>query len=232
MLKVQEAKTKLTKVTPIKGDSSRTSPRPDARHGRGARRRVRRHHREGRSLPRCKKGDGLLTVGGGRTRRARDDRFARTGWGDYFDEAERNRGAVAASVIVRTAEQNDGQIDPRARAAAHRPGLRPGRRRPRAAAHRRTCCSARSPSPRHRVPVPPRSPPPRRRSARHSRSWTRSTKSRSSRHGIQKSAGQHRQRVHRSRTPRSAACWTRLSSHSPASSSAPVPLTGVASGAA
>jgi hypothetical protein len=33
----------------------------------------------------------------------------RTGWGEYFDEAERNRGAVAAIGIVRWPEQNDGQ---------------------------------------------------------------------------------------------------------------------------
>jgi hypothetical protein len=34
---------------------------------------------------------------------------SRTGWGDYFDEAERNRAAVAAIGIVRTPEQNDNQ---------------------------------------------------------------------------------------------------------------------------
>lgn len=34
---------------------------------------------------------------------------ARTGWTDYFDEAERNRNAVAALGLVRTAEQNGWQ---------------------------------------------------------------------------------------------------------------------------
>ncbi|WP_405064338.1 hypothetical protein OG474_22525 [Kribbella sp. NBC_01505] len=33
----------------------------------------------------------------------------RIGWGEYFDEAERNRDAVAAIGIVRTPDQNDGQ---------------------------------------------------------------------------------------------------------------------------
>ncbi|MEV6411025.1 hypothetical protein [Kribbella sp. NPDC051718] len=33
----------------------------------------------------------------------------RTGWIDYFDEAERNRAAVAAIGLVRSPEQNDNQ---------------------------------------------------------------------------------------------------------------------------
>ena len=34
---------------------------------------------------------------------------SRAGWGEYFDEAERNRGAAAALGVVRTTEQNSGQ---------------------------------------------------------------------------------------------------------------------------
>ncbi|MFL6129322.1 MAG: hypothetical protein ACJ73E_09680 [Mycobacteriales bacterium] len=61
-------------------------------------------------LPRSKKGDGVLSVQGGPTRvvlEMTDSR--RTGWSDYLDEAERNRGAAAALGIVRTPEQNVSQ---------------------------------------------------------------------------------------------------------------------------
>lgn len=62
------------------------------------------------SVSRSKKGDGLLNVNGGDTRVVIEmTDSARTGWTDYFDEAERNRKAVAALGLVRTAEQNAGE---------------------------------------------------------------------------------------------------------------------------
>lgn len=110
-LKVQEARTTLAKVTPIKGGSFEEQVHglmhsvatglgdeyTDTTHTVGV-------------VPRSKKGDGLLHVGGDGTRVVVEmTDSARTGWGDYFDEAERNRGAVAALGIVRHPEQNAGQ---------------------------------------------------------------------------------------------------------------------------
>ncbi len=110
-LKVQEAKTTLAKVTPIKGGSFE-----DQIHtimlgiagGLGDEyadtTRIVGH------LPRCKKGDGLLTVDGGSTRVVLEmTDSARVGWGDYFDEAERNRTAAACLGLVRTSSQNGDQ---------------------------------------------------------------------------------------------------------------------------
>jgi hypothetical protein len=110
-LKVQEAKFALAKVTPIKGDSYARQVHSllleiagglgdeyddtSALAGR---------------LPRCKKGDGLLTVGGGAARVVLEvTDSARAGWGDYLDEAERNRDAAASLGLVRLAAQNGGQ---------------------------------------------------------------------------------------------------------------------------
>jgi hypothetical protein len=110
-LKVQEAKTTLAKVTPIKGDSYATQVHT-LMHGiacglgdeyvdTGA---------VVGLLPRCKKGDGLLTVDGGAARVALEmTDSARAGWGDYLDEAERNRAAAASLGLVRTSSQNGGQ---------------------------------------------------------------------------------------------------------------------------
>ena len=58
-------------------------------------------------LTRSRKGDGVLRVGATAVVVEVTD-SARTGWTAYFDDAERNRGAVAALGIVRTAEQNTG----------------------------------------------------------------------------------------------------------------------------
>ncbi len=61
-------------------------------------------------VPRSKKGDGVLTVGGGTARVVFEmTDSARTGWGDYLDEAERNRDASAALGLVRNPDQNCGQ---------------------------------------------------------------------------------------------------------------------------
>ncbi len=62
-------------------------------------------------LSRCKKGDGVLTVGGGSTKVVMEmSDSPRSTWSDYLDEAERNRGACAALGIVPTTERNDGQL--------------------------------------------------------------------------------------------------------------------------
>jgi hypothetical protein len=111
VLKVQEAKTRLANVTPIKGDTFENHVNAvfsaiaiglgdeytDTRATVGA-------------VPRSKKGDGLLTVDGGAARVVIEmTDSVRAGWADYFDEAERNRRAVAALGLVRTSEQNGGQ---------------------------------------------------------------------------------------------------------------------------
>jgi hypothetical protein len=110
-LKVQEAKTSLAKVTPIKGDTFQNQMNAvlaeiaaglgdefaDTRAIVGA-------------LTRSKKGDAVLTIDGGAARMVIEmTDSARSGWAEYFDEAERNRVAVAALGLVRTTEQNGGQ---------------------------------------------------------------------------------------------------------------------------
>ncbi|UXA10248.1 Fis family transcriptional regulator [Mycobacterium sp. SMC-8] len=110
-LKVQDARTKLSKVTPIKGDTFENQVNvvlaavaaglgdeyTDTRASVG-------------HLSRSKKGDGLLTVDGGIARVVIEmTDSARGGWAEYLDEAERNRHAGAALGLVRTPEQNGGQ---------------------------------------------------------------------------------------------------------------------------
>jgi hypothetical protein len=61
-------------------------------------------------VPRSKRGDGVLHIGGSSARLVIEmsDSPARA-WGPYLDEAERNRNAQAALGVVRTPEQNGGQ---------------------------------------------------------------------------------------------------------------------------
>lgn len=110
-LKVQEAKTTLAKVTPIKGDSyagqihtamfSIAGGLGDEYDDTSA--------MAGR-LPRCKKGDGVLTIDGGSARVVIEmTDSTRSGWGDYLDEAERNREAAASLGLIRTPDQNGDQ---------------------------------------------------------------------------------------------------------------------------
>lgn len=111
VLKVQEARTAVAKVTPIKGDTFENQINAvlstvaaglgdeytDTRATVGA-------------VPRSKKGDGVLTVDGGAARVVIEmTDSARAGWAEYLDEAERNRHAGAALGLVRTNEQNGGQ---------------------------------------------------------------------------------------------------------------------------
>lgn len=64
----------------------------------------------------CLKGDGVLTVGNSQAKVVIEahnsdggaKRKARRAWGDYLDEAERNRGAAASLGLVPTSEQNGG----------------------------------------------------------------------------------------------------------------------------
>lgn len=111
-LRVQEATTALARVTPIKGESYAGSAHAvligiaaglgddytdtSATAGR---------------LPRCKKGDGVLSLNDGAARVVIEmTDSARTGWTDYLAEAERNRDAVASLGLVRSIDQNGGQV--------------------------------------------------------------------------------------------------------------------------
>jgi hypothetical protein len=109
-LRVHEATIALAKVTPIKGESYASAvhtvligiaaglgddyTNTSAIAGR---------------LPRCKKGDGVLSLNDGAARVVIEmSDSARAGWTDYFAEAERNRDAVASLGLVRTIGQNAG----------------------------------------------------------------------------------------------------------------------------
>ena len=110
-LKLQEAKTSLAKVTPIKGGSYEDqvhSLMQDIAAGLGD-----EYAETGATvgqLARCKKGDGLLSVADGSTKVVLEMTDShRTIWGDYLDEAERNRAAAASLGLVRSPEQIGGQ---------------------------------------------------------------------------------------------------------------------------
>ena len=109
-LKVQDAKTSLAKVTPIKGVSFEDqihSLMNEVAAGLGD------EYEDTTTktglVPRSKKGDGVLTVTGQGARVVVEvTDSARGNWGEYFDEAERNRGASASLGIVRDPDQNSG----------------------------------------------------------------------------------------------------------------------------
>lgn len=110
-LKVQAAQDKVSKVTPIKGDTYENQVNivlAEVAAGLGD------EYTDTRSvvghLPRSKKGDGLLTVDGGLARVVIEmTDSARAGWTEYLDEAERNRQAASSLGLVRTPEQNGGR---------------------------------------------------------------------------------------------------------------------------
>lgn len=110
-LKVQDARTKLSKVTPIKSDTFENQVNvvlAAVAAGLGD------EYTDTRAtvghLSRSKKGDGLLAVDGGIARVVIEmTDSARGGWAEYLDKAERNRHAGAALGLVRTPEQNGGQ---------------------------------------------------------------------------------------------------------------------------
>lgn len=109
-LRVQEAKTSLARVTPIKGGSFEERIHVlmhTVAAGLGDE--YADTTRTVGHVSRSKKGDEVLQVGETCVVLEMTD-SARVGWTDYFDEAERNRGAAAALGIVRTPDQNGGQI--------------------------------------------------------------------------------------------------------------------------
>lgn len=113
VLKINDERTQIARVTPIKGGSFEGQIHAMMRGiaiGLGD------EYEDATAtvgrLPRCKKGDGVLHVGTGAARVVLEmtDSAARSTWSDYLDEAERNRGAAAAVGIVRSPEQNAGQV--------------------------------------------------------------------------------------------------------------------------
>jgi hypothetical protein len=109
-LKVQQAKATLAKVTPIKGSSFERQIH-DLMRGIAAG--LGDEYTDTTTkvglVPRSKKGDGLLNVSSSARVVLEMTDSLRTGWVDYFDEAERNRAAVAAIGLVRSPEQNENQ---------------------------------------------------------------------------------------------------------------------------
>lgn len=110
-VKIQEARSSLAQVTPIKGGTFEEEIHT-LMYGIAAGLGDEYENTTTKTglVPRSKKGDGVLSVSG------KDSRVVievsdsmRSGWGDYFDEAERNRGAAAALGIVRSPDQNGGQ---------------------------------------------------------------------------------------------------------------------------
>lgn len=110
-LKVREAKAALISVTPRKGEPFAAGIHQfmepiaaglgDEYYDTGA---------MVGALPRCKKGDGLLTTAEGARVVIEMTDSPRSGWVDYLVEAERNRQAAASLGIVRSPEQNGGEV--------------------------------------------------------------------------------------------------------------------------
>lgn len=109
-LKVQDAKASLAQVTPIKGASFEDQIHAlmnDIAAGLGDE--YEDTTRRTGLVSRSKKGDGVLSIAGASARVVIEmTDSSRASWGEYFDEAERNRGAGASLGIVRTADQNAG----------------------------------------------------------------------------------------------------------------------------
>ncbi|MFF0452940.1 Fis family transcriptional regulator [Nocardia africana] len=109
-LKVREARAALVSMTPRKGESFAAGihrfMEPIAA-GLGD-----EYYDTGAivgALPRCKKGDGLLTTADGARVVIEITDSQRKDWSEYLDEAERNRQAAASLGIVRAPEQNGGE---------------------------------------------------------------------------------------------------------------------------
>ena len=110
-LKIQDAKASLANVTPIKGASYEGEIHTlmlDIAGGLGD-----EYSDTGDvagRLTRSKKGDGVLSVDDGVARVVVEmSDSPRAGWGEYLEEAERNREAAASLGLVRTAAQNGGR---------------------------------------------------------------------------------------------------------------------------
>lgn len=110
-VKAQEVRTRLANVTPIKGESFESSLHGllhDIAAGLGDE--YADTTQIAGAITRSKKGDGLITVAGQSARVVLEmTDSSRGSWGDYLDEAERNRHASASLGIVRCPEQNGGQ---------------------------------------------------------------------------------------------------------------------------
>jgi hypothetical protein len=110
-LKVQEARTAMATVSPLKGGSFESQIHALMMTVAGG---LGDEYSDTTTtvgqIPRSKKGDGVLAVDGGLARVVLETTDShRTTWGGYLDEAERNRGAVASLGLVRTPTQNGGQ---------------------------------------------------------------------------------------------------------------------------
>lgn len=110
-IKVQAARATLAKVTPIKGgtfEAQLHALMSGIAAGLGDE--YEDTTAKAGAVPRCKKGDGVLSVSGQPTKVVVEmSDSLRAGWAEYLDEAERNRCAAASLGIVRTIEQNAGQ---------------------------------------------------------------------------------------------------------------------------
>lgn len=63
------------------------------------------------AIPYCKKGDGVLNIADSGAKvvfEMTNSSGQKRGWGDYLDEAERNRGAAASLGLVPTVDENEG----------------------------------------------------------------------------------------------------------------------------
>ncbi|MBB5808870.1 vacuolar-type H+-ATPase subunit E/Vma4 [Saccharothrix ecbatanensis] len=110
-LKVQDARTALAKMTPVKGESYASQIHPLMSGIAGG---LGDEYADTSTitghLPRCKKGDGVLTVDSGAAHVVIEvTDSTRAAWGAYLDEAERNRDAIASLGLVRTSAQNGNQ---------------------------------------------------------------------------------------------------------------------------
>lgn len=110
-LKLQEARTNITKVSPIEGDTYENAVNTllfGIAAGLGDEYTATRT--TAGAVTQSKKCDGLLTIDGGTARVVIEmTDSARAGWSKYFGGAERNRLATASLGLVKTREQNCGQ---------------------------------------------------------------------------------------------------------------------------
>jgi len=106
-----DAASAIAKVTPIKGDTYATSiHRVMQQIAAGLGDEYTDTGSVTGAIPRCRKGDGLLTVNGGDAHVVLEmTDSVRAHWNDYLDEAERNRQATASLGLVRELSQNAGQ---------------------------------------------------------------------------------------------------------------------------
>lgn len=110
-LKVEEARTTLKKVTPIKGDTFENQVNVVlAEIAAGLGDEYTDTRKRAGAVLRCFKGDGVLSIDDDTTRVVVEmTDSGREGWPEYLREAERNRHAAAALGLVRTADQNAGR---------------------------------------------------------------------------------------------------------------------------